>query len=177
MVRCEPEAVVAGVYVLYLLAPFFLLAPAIFGVWLAYSFRDQGASWVRTHFRYQISLFWRGFRHTGAILAVGAVGTCAFVFGHAKNAGAYANVFELLGAAILLYGGFALFLLFSLACTLCLDVARAIQGLLAWNLRHPIGFGPGARGRARATLNALETLGTLLFVLFVGGFFARLVLS
>ncbi|MDD9863869.1 MAG: hypothetical protein OXU54_04770 [Gammaproteobacteria bacterium] len=110
-------------------------------------------------------------------MAVGAVGTCAFVFGHAKNAGAYANVFELLGAAILLYGGFALFLLFSLACTLCLDVARAIQGLLAWNLRHPIGFGPGARGRARATLNALETLGTLLFVLFVGGFFARLVLS
>ena len=186
---CLPETVALTVYVLYLLAPFLFLATALFGIVLAYSFQDRGAAWVRSHFRYQISLFWRGFRHTAAILAVGIVGTVVFVF--SRNVNTYANLIEAFFDAVRLYGGFALFLLFSLVCALCLDIARAALGLRAWNLRQPIAFGPSARARKRATarekrefsgkendrasewasaLDKLETFGMLLFVLFAAFF-------
>jgi len=105
------------VYVCYLLAPFLFLAPAPVGIVLAYVFQDQGAAWVRAHFRYQISLFWRAFWYSIAIGLAGLIGTVVS-----------------LG---LLY---PVFLLLLLAWAIWL-IVRAAQGLRAWNLRRPIAFG------------------------------------
>ena len=115
-----PEAgrtLAMAVYALYLLAPLLFLTTAPVGVVLAYVFQDQGAAWVRAHFRYQISLFWRAFWYAAALALAGLIGTVVS-----------------LG---LLY---PVFVLLSLAWAIWL-IVRAAQGLRAWNLRQPIAFG------------------------------------